>query len=525
MQLTYVVESLADCRLASSAKDAASSSAALPPAGPSAAAAAAQTEAFGDCALEQAHAQAHAQAQAAAYSLDPAAALDSLACPLCFHIPNRAKRLPCCSYIICAPCARSWLHQHSSCPFCRSPVAPPLARHGLPDAADVQAVLDRLDVLCPYSDNGCPWIGLRSAVLAHIRSACIIAIDPDTGARAVGAVHPDDFCLEESWVSPALAQQQQQQQQQQQGQSQQQWQQHRSQRQASLGIVPPWRSSDTPLSRTRPFDGTGGGQQNTTLGPTIGSRHTDPERQSLLEHANSNNNNNNRSNSSHSRDASTESDPPLSTSITRSITGLTDFVRRHLRLPPGLSASSSSADQPRVFPSSFPQRLPFFPTPVHTLSPLIRRVPRAAAEAALTLNRAARAGQGALSLTLEVCALILRVSMARPTCPAMPAALLPNDLCRDLRPARPLALALAPALHRLPMPLSVADWLVTPTHTVLPSSSSAPSLAPALASPADSTLAARIRHIIRRGWRVAVFLALFTATVVLAVMAVYSRRF
>ncbi|KAL2920387.1 hypothetical protein HK105_200460 [Polyrhizophydium stewartii] len=51
-----------------------------------------------------------------------------------------------------------------------------LARSGLPDSVEYQAVLDHLDVLCPYADNGCPWLGRRSDVLAHIRSECIIAV-------------------------------------------------------------------------------------------------------------------------------------------------------------------------------------------------------------------------------------------------------------------------------------------------------------------------------------------------------------
>ncbi|KAH9277325.1 hypothetical protein BASA83_000192 [Batrachochytrium salamandrivorans] len=109
--------------------------------------------------------------QAIYYALYPSVAIDALACPLCFHVPNRAKLLPCCQYMICGPCARLWLHpSHSprslsydprtqplqpsppppSCPFCRAVVSTEMALSGLPDATATQ-------------------------------QKCIIGVDPETG--------------------------------------------------------------------------------------------------------------------------------------------------------------------------------------------------------------------------------------------------------------------------------------------------------------------------------------------------------
>ncbi|KAJ8330420.1 hypothetical protein QVD99_007757 [Batrachochytrium dendrobatidis] len=157
---------------------------------------------------------AEATCKSAFYALYPALAIESLSCPLCFHIPNRAKRFPCCNYIICSPCARQWLRPsrsiasqslsdsappQSSCPFCRSEVSMSMAMNGLPDAVGMQMVLDGMDILCPYSDHGCGWIGERRDILLHIRSNCIIAVDPETGTPTPGTLDISEFCLEAQW--------------------------------------------------------------------------------------------------------------------------------------------------------------------------------------------------------------------------------------------------------------------------------------------------------------------------------------
>ncbi|KAH6561756.1 hypothetical protein BASA62_009586 [Batrachochytrium salamandrivorans] len=159
--------------------------------------------------------------QAIYYALYPSVAIDALACPLCFHVPNRAKLLPCCQYMICGPCARLWLHpSHSprslsydprtqplqpsppppSCPFCRAVVSTEMALSGLPDATATQQVLDWMDVLCPYSNHGCSWVGPRRDILVHMKKKCIIGVDPETGTPALGALDIADFCLEETWI-------------------------------------------------------------------------------------------------------------------------------------------------------------------------------------------------------------------------------------------------------------------------------------------------------------------------------------
>ncbi|KAJ3413226.1 hypothetical protein HDV05_008286 [Chytridiales sp. JEL 0842] len=80
-------------------------------------------------------------------------------CSLCFEIPNRAKSLSCCgNRIVCSLCIRNWLKKHATCPFCRTQISAQQRKHGLPDAKEAQAVLDDLEVFCPYEDAGCPWI-------------------------------------------------------------------------------------------------------------------------------------------------------------------------------------------------------------------------------------------------------------------------------------------------------------------------------------------------------------------------------
>ncbi|KAI8852436.1 hypothetical protein BC829DRAFT_385114 [Chytridium lagenaria] len=119
-------------------------------------------------------------------------------CPLCFYIPNRAKLLTCCNdRLICSLCARSWLRKSDTCPFCRSYIPYTVRKHGLPDS-DLQNVIDGLDVVCPYADGGCSWIGVRRDVKAHLKE-CVVAIDPETGHPAPGLLRISDFCLDEKW--------------------------------------------------------------------------------------------------------------------------------------------------------------------------------------------------------------------------------------------------------------------------------------------------------------------------------------
>ncbi|KAJ3103297.1 hypothetical protein HDU97_010286, partial [Phlyctochytrium planicorne] len=123
-------------------------------------------------------------------------------CPLCFHIPNRAKLLTCCNNrVVCSLCIRSWLNKSDTCPFCRSYIAYPLRKNGLPDASEQQAVLDKLDVVCPYSDGGCPWVGERRDLVVHLREECVVAFDPETGEPTHGLIPIPDFCLEAVWTN------------------------------------------------------------------------------------------------------------------------------------------------------------------------------------------------------------------------------------------------------------------------------------------------------------------------------------
>ncbi|KAJ3008596.1 hypothetical protein HKX48_008443 [Thoreauomyces humboldtii] len=50
----------------------------------------------------------------------PGGVYENLVCPLCFTLPQRMKRLPCCGNRICAECAAGWVRQHPTCPFCRA---------------------------------------------------------------------------------------------------------------------------------------------------------------------------------------------------------------------------------------------------------------------------------------------------------------------------------------------------------------------------------------------------------------------
>ncbi|KAJ3094057.1 hypothetical protein HDU96_001861 [Phlyctochytrium bullatum] len=149
-------------------------------------------------------------------------------CPLCFHIPNRAKLLKCCgNRVVCSLCARGWLRKSDSCPFCRSHIPYKTRKHGLPDAVELQALIDTLDVVCPYAQGGCPWIGARRDVKDHLTMECVVAIgalrffvftfsfsatiltrffwggsaDPETGEQAAGLIRISDFCLDERWTN------------------------------------------------------------------------------------------------------------------------------------------------------------------------------------------------------------------------------------------------------------------------------------------------------------------------------------
>ncbi|KAJ3016300.1 hypothetical protein HKX48_004114 [Thoreauomyces humboldtii] len=87
-------------------------------------------------------------------------------CPLCADICERAVRLSCCENICCAACIWRWLAHQTSCPFCRSDIAP----GNVGPAPEVQGVIDRLHVKCKAS--GCDWEGPRSQLKQHIQSEC-----------------------------------------------------------------------------------------------------------------------------------------------------------------------------------------------------------------------------------------------------------------------------------------------------------------------------------------------------------------
>ncbi|KAJ3332840.1 Transcriptional regulatory protein sin3 [Blyttiomyces sp. JEL0837] len=126
-------------------------------------------------------------------------------CPVCFNIPNRAKLLTCCGIsgnrMICSLCSRDWFKKHKTCPFCRKHIHRNLREHGLPDDKEAQSVIDDLEVLCPYVEEGCGWIGKRIDLIPHLKG-CVIAIDPETGDRTPGSLPYADFALEEKWEPP-----------------------------------------------------------------------------------------------------------------------------------------------------------------------------------------------------------------------------------------------------------------------------------------------------------------------------------
>ncbi|KAI8800897.1 hypothetical protein BJ742DRAFT_48554 [Cladochytrium replicatum] len=173
------------------------------------------------------------------YAIEAIDGLDEsdLACPLCFHLPNRAKRLPCCNATICLTCAKTFLasrlaaevskttstpdslESEPRCPFCAQSVVkcianptttnlkfasrnsssnllPTLSIKPSVDASgskktvhisltlsddDVaQTILNDLECHCLYRKAGCQWIGKRSDIDSHLTKSCNLA------ARAKG---------------------------------------------------------------------------------------------------------------------------------------------------------------------------------------------------------------------------------------------------------------------------------------------------------------------------------------------------
>ncbi|KAJ3163082.1 hypothetical protein HDU86_002251 [Geranomyces michiganensis] len=99
------------------------------------------------------------QADTAFVPLDPR---EAATCPLCADISERAVRLSCCENVCCSSCIWRWLANRTTCPFCRSRIAP----ENVAPAPDVQEVIDRLIVKCKVS--GCGWEGLRAGLKAHV---------------------------------------------------------------------------------------------------------------------------------------------------------------------------------------------------------------------------------------------------------------------------------------------------------------------------------------------------------------------
>ncbi|KAJ3164820.1 hypothetical protein HDU88_005032 [Geranomyces variabilis] len=91
--------------------------------------------------------------------LDPR---EAATCPLCADICERAVRLSCCENVCCSSCIWRWLANRTTCPFCRTRIAP----ENVSPAPDVQEVIDRLTVMCKVA--GCGWEGLRSDLKAHV---------------------------------------------------------------------------------------------------------------------------------------------------------------------------------------------------------------------------------------------------------------------------------------------------------------------------------------------------------------------
>ena len=100
--------------------------------------------------------------------------VETLICPLCCHIPNRAKVLPCCSKHICSLCGINWFKTKSSCPYCRAELLRDHIFNGLPDAQNIQEKIDELNVFCPFFDDGCDWVNRRSGLISHLEKDCRI---------------------------------------------------------------------------------------------------------------------------------------------------------------------------------------------------------------------------------------------------------------------------------------------------------------------------------------------------------------
>ncbi|KND00193.1 uncharacterized protein SPPG_04532 [Spizellomyces punctatus DAOM BR117] len=151
----------------------------------------------------------------------PGGIYENLVCPLCFTLPQRLKRLPCCGNRMCAHCGKEWVSGHGTCPFCRADLEKIIAdadvktsdcqnvqtehveqehhqhtrsyirsrrKLHLPDDLEAQEQLDEIDVLCPlclpnagHWIGECTWVGPRKDVRRHMEEDCPGRIDPNTG--------------------------------------------------------------------------------------------------------------------------------------------------------------------------------------------------------------------------------------------------------------------------------------------------------------------------------------------------------
>ncbi|TPX68052.1 hypothetical protein SpCBS45565_g03376 [Spizellomyces sp. 'palustris'] len=151
----------------------------------------------------------------------PGGIYENLVCPLCFTLPQRLKRLPCCGNRMCAECGKEWVTGHGTCPFCRADLEKLIAdadvktrdchivqtlqveeehhqtiptyirsrrKVYLPDDLEAQEKLDEIDVLCPlrlpkegHWIGECTWVGPRKDVRTHLEEDCPGRIDPTTG--------------------------------------------------------------------------------------------------------------------------------------------------------------------------------------------------------------------------------------------------------------------------------------------------------------------------------------------------------
>lgn len=128
--------------------------------------------------------------------------LETVACPLCCNIPNRAKLLPCCSKHICSLCGVNWLKSKSSCPYCRTELKTDQIHNGLPDADEIQIKIDDLMVFCPFFDEGCDWVSKRAVLVPHIEKDCRVYNDDRDDDNQARLPLLSDFALKKEWVLP-----------------------------------------------------------------------------------------------------------------------------------------------------------------------------------------------------------------------------------------------------------------------------------------------------------------------------------